>query len=170
MSPGGPAAGSGGSPEGPPLDIRVVTDGRTGIEAQALGLAEAVAALTPATISVRRVRWRPWLRRLPTRLVPWPELVLDPAGDALAAPWPDLWIGNGRLSVPASIAVRRRSGGRSFVVQLQDPLRPSRLFDLVIPPAHDGLSGPDMFPILGAPHRMTAARMAQGAAAREAAE
>ena len=158
-----PGPGPGPGPEnGAALDVRVVSDGRAGIEAQALGLAEAVAAITPARIDVRRVRWRAGLERLPTRLVPWPELALDPSCDALRPPWPDLWIGNGRAAVPASIAVRRRSGGRTFVAQLQDPLRPARLFDLVIPPAHDRLEGPGVFPILGAPHRMTPARLAEG--------
>ena len=144
-----------------PLSIWVVTDGRAGIEAQALGLAEAVAARRPAEITVRRVRWRAWLRRWPTRLIAWPHLALDPSCDVLEPPWPDLWIGNGRAATPASIAVRRWSRGRTFVVQLQDPMRPARLFDLVVPPEHDRLSGPGVFPILGAPHRMTPARMAQ---------
>ena len=145
-----------------PLSAWVVTDGRAGIEAQALGLAEAVAALTPVEITVKHVRWRRWLARLPSRLIPWPKAALDPASDPLAPPWPDLWIGNGRAAIPASIAVRRWSGGRTFVVQLQDPLRSPRLFDLVIPPGHDQLSGPNVFPIVGAPHRMTARRRAAG--------
>lgn len=146
---------------GAPLSVWVVTDGRAGIEAQALGLAEAVAAIAPAEITVKRVRWRPWLARLPTRLVPASRLILDPASDPLEAPWPDLWIGNGRAAVPASIAVRRWSGDRTFVVQLQDPMRSPRLFDLVIPPEHDRLSGPGVLPILGAPHRMTPERTAE---------
>lgn len=145
---------------GAPLSVWVVTDGRAGIEAQALGLAEAVAALAPAEITVKRVRWRRWLQRLPTRLILAPRRALDPASAPLRPPWPDLWIGNGRAAVPASIALRRWSGGRSFAVQLQDPVRPARLFDLVIPPEHDGLSGPGVLPILGAPHRMTSERMA----------
>ena len=142
----------------PPLDVWVVTDGRAGIEAQALGLAEAVAARAPARITVKRVAWRRWLRRLPTRLVPWPWLVLDRRADPLRPPWPDLWIAAGRAAIPASIAVRRWSRGRTFTVMVQDPLRPARLFDMVVPPTHDELSGPGVFPILGAPHRMSAAR------------
>ncbi len=144
---------------GGPLQVWVVTDGRAGIEAQALGLAEAVASLTPAEITVKRVRWRSWLRRWPTRLMAWPLAALDASSDTLAAPWPDLWIGNGRAAVPAGIAMRRWSAGRTFVVQLQDPLRPPRLFDLVVPPSHDQLEGPGVFPILGAPHRMTPERL-----------
>ena len=145
---------------GAPLSVWVVTDGRAGIEAQALGLAEAVAHQAAAQIVVKRVRWRPGLRRWPTRLIAAARLALDPSSNALEPPWPDLWIGNGRAAVPAGIALRRWSRGRSFVVQLQDPLRPPRLFDLVIPPAHDRLEGPGVFPILGAPHRMTGERLA----------
>ena len=144
-----------------PLEVWVVTDGRAGIEAQALGMAEAVAELTPVRLVVKRVRWRPWLRRLPTRLIAAPRLALESASDVLAPPWPDLWIGNGRAAVPAGIAVRRWSRGRTFTVQLQDPLRPPRLFDLVVPPAHDRLTGPHVLPILGAPHRMSARRLAE---------
>lgn len=156
---------AGGSPAAKPLAVWVVTDGRAGIEAQALGLAEAVARLAPAEITVKRVRWRPWLRRWPTRLIAWPRFALDPSSDPVAPPWPDLWIGNGRAAVPLSIAVRRWSGGRTFVVQLQDPMRPPHLFDLVIPPAHDELAGPNVLPILGAAHRMTPERLAEGYAA-----
>lgn len=145
-----------------PLRVWVVSDGRTGIENQALGVAEAVARLRPAEITVKRLHWRPWLRRLPTRLAPSPGWVLDPSSDALRPPWPDLWIGNGRAAIPASIAVRRWSGGKTFVVQLQDPLRKPALFDLVAPPAHDQLSGANVFPILGAPHRVTDASLAEG--------
>ena len=160
---------TGAGPAQRPLSVWVVTDGRAGIEAQALGLAEAVAALAPADITIRRVRWRRWLARLPSRLIAWPKLALDPASDPLSPPWPDLWIGNGRAAIPASIGVRRWSEGRTFVVQLQDPLRDPRLFDLVIPPRHDELVGPNVFPIVGAPHRMTQARRAEGYAAFRAA-
>ena len=142
------------------LRVWVVSDGRAGIEAQARGLAEAVADLAPAEIAVKRVRWRPWLRRLPTRAIVWPRAALDPSSDPLSPPWPDLWIGNGRAAVPAGVAIRRWSGGRTFTVQLQDPMRAPRLFDLVIPPAHDLLAGRNVFPILGAPHRMTPERLA----------
>ena len=137
-----------------PLSVWVVTDGRAGIENQALGVAEAVARLRPAEIVVKHILWRPWLRRLPTRLVPWPRLVLDPTSDQVAPPWPDLWIANGRASIPLSIAMRRWSGGRTLVVQLQDPLRDPALFDVVAPPGHDELEGANVFPLIGAPNRI----------------
>jgi mitochondrial fission protein ELM1 len=160
--PVGPDTGGGSQPEPVrPLTIWAVTDGRAGIENQALGLAEAVARLTTANISVKRVAWPDWMRRTPSRFIPAIPRLLKTGGKEIAPPWPDLWIGNGRASIPLSIAVRRWSAHRTFVVQLQDPVRPPRLFDLTIPPTHDQLRGPDVFPIIGAPHRVTAERLAE---------
>lgn len=145
-----------------PLSIWAVSDGRAGIEAQALGLAEAVAAATPgeSRITVKRLRWRAGLERLPTRLIPAAPWIVAAGSDAPAPPWPDVWIGCGRAAIPFAIALRRQSRGRTFVVQVQDPRRPARLFDLVVPPTHDRLEGPSVFSILGAPHRATPARLA----------
>ena len=130
----------------------VVTDGRAGIEAQALGLAEAVGRLAPLSIEIRKIAVNaPW-RFLP-RLV-WGDPFSKLAGrDRLTPPYPDLWIACGRLSVPFSIAAKKNFPA-TFVVQLQDPRAPSKLFDLVIPPAHDAVSGENVFPIIGAPNRL----------------
>lgn len=144
-----------------PLSVWAVTDGRVGIENQALGLAEAIARQIPADISVKRVNWPRWMRRTPSRFIPALPGLLATGSREILPPWPDLWIGNGRAAIPLSIAVRRWSVHRTFVVQLQDPLRPARLFDLTIPPTHDPLRGPDVFPIIGAPHRVTAERLAE---------
>ncbi len=153
------------STDGPGARLRVwvVSDGRTGIEAQALGVAEALARRRAADIVVKRVLWRRALRRLPTRLIAFPHLARDPSSDAFAPPWPDVLIGNGRAAIPFAIGVRRWSRGATFVVQLQDPLRPPRLFDLVAPPLHDRLQGAGVFPILGAPNRVTSERLADEA-------
>ena len=142
-----------------PLRIWTVTDGRAGIEAQALGLAEAVARLRPSEIVRKRIAWPRWMRRAPTQIVPASRGLLAAGGDGLSSPWPDLWIGNGRASIPLSIAVRRWSHGASFVIQLQDPLRSASLFDLVAPPNHDGLRGANVFGVTGTPHRVTPERL-----------
>ncbi len=130
-----------------------VSDGRAGIEAQALGLAEAIGRRAPLTIICKRIAVRDLFRTLPRRLWREPFKLLGKTSDPLAPPWPDLWIGCGRLSVPYSMAVKRASSA-TFVVQLQDPRAPLGAFDLVIPPEHDGLSGANVFPILGSPNRL----------------
>ena len=150
-----------------PLSIWVVSDGRAGIENQALGLAEAVARLTPAELTVKRIRWGRAFDRLPSALkAGW---MLDPASDPVRpAPgeaWPDLWIGAGRATLPLSARAKARSAGRTFVVQAQDPRWRTAAYDLVVAPAHDRLEGPNVLSITGSPHRVTAARLAEGAAA-----
>jgi mitochondrial fission protein ELM1 len=134
-----------------PLRIWAVSDGRAGIEAQALGLAEAVARLRPAHIAVKRIGWRFGLGRLPWRLIP----PAARAGDPIEAPWPDIWIAAGRATLPLSTRMLKWSGGKTFVVQTQHPRAPLDRFDLVVPPEHDGLSGLNVVPILGAPNRLS---------------
>ncbi|MFN3353070.1 MAG: mitochondrial fission ELM1 family protein [Brevundimonas sp.] len=142
-----------------PLRLRVVTDGRAGIENQALGLAEAIARLTPAEIDVRRIAWREPFDGLPARAKRLSMLGLG--ADALD-PGCDVWIGCGRASLPLSMRAKRRPDG-PFVVQVQDPRLPPRLFDMVVAPAHDRLDGDNVFEIIGAPHRITAERLAEAA-------
>ena len=83
------------------------------------------------------------------------------AGEA----WPDLWIATGRATLPLSIAARRLSGGKTFVVQTQDPRLDPALFDLVVAPAHDELAGTNVVAITGSPHRITPGRLAEAAPA-----
>ncbi|HEY9233750.1 MULTISPECIES: mitochondrial fission ELM1 family protein [Phenylobacterium] len=147
------------SPVGTPLTIWAVSDGRAGIEAQALGLAQAVARQRPASVEIKHVAWKGELGRLPWRLMPFPRLLLKSGGE-IAPPWPDIWIATGRATLPLSIRVKAWSRGRTFVVQTQDPRIPARRFDLVIPPRHDRLEGENVFPITGSPGRVTPERLA----------
>jgi len=135
-----------------PLTIWAVSDGRAGIENQALGLAEAVARLTPAEITVKRLRYAPLFDRLPTALKLWPDAMLGPGSDRIAAPWPDIWIAAGRATLPHSLRMK----GRSFVVQLQAPRHDSRAFDLVIAPEHDHVGGDNVLSLIGSTNRITA--------------
>jgi mitochondrial fission protein ELM1 len=141
------------------LRIWAVGDGRAGIDNQGLGVAEAVARLTPAEIITKRVGWKGYLDPLPAPLNPAPAWGMSSSSSPFEAPWPDLWIAAGRASLPLSIRMKRRSGGKTLVVQLQDPLLPARLFDLVAPPRHDELEGEGVFPITGSPHRVTPAKL-----------
>ena len=146
--------------EGVPAECWVVSDGTPGMENQCLGLAEAVGL----PFAVKRLDVAaPW-RALPPVLWPVPMVVLRPGSDALDPPLPRLLIASGRKSVAASAAVRRRSGGATFTVQIQNPAVSPRHFDLVVPPRHDRLSGPNVLVTRGALHRVTPERLAGAAA------
>jgi mitochondrial fission protein ELM1 len=143
-----------------PLLIWAVSDGRAGIDNQVLGLTEAIGRQTPVEIVAKRIGWKAFLDPLPPQLNPAPDWGRSSGSSVFAPPWPDLWIAAGRASLPLSIRIRERSGGKTFVVQLQDPRLPSKLFDLVAPPRHDKLTGPNIFPIVGSPHRITPEKLA----------
>ena len=145
------------------LRVWVVTDGRAGIENQALGLAEAIGRRIPIDIAIKKVGLRtPW-SWLPSGLIPAPRQALTDGSDELEPRWPHIWIGCGRASLPFSMGVRLWSRRATLVVQLQDPRVNPREFDIVIPPAHDELEGGNVFPVLGACHRVTPERVSQEA-------
>ena len=156
MTPVGPSPSA-----GRPLVIRVVSDGRVGIRNQALGLAEAVARLTPARLEDRKVRWQSAFDWLPATLKQ--RFMLDKPTTALNGAPPDLWIAAGRASLPLSLWMARGPGPRPFVVQIQDPRIDPARFDLVVAPVHDGLKGDNVVSIIGSPHRITLERLAEAA-------
>ncbi|TPW02781.1 MAG: hypothetical protein FD125_1894 [bacterium] len=137
------------------------------MENQALGLAEAVQRLFSSRIVVKRIRWRKAFDKLPSALkATW---MLDPSSDpvepAAGEAWPDLWIATGRATLPLSARVRQWSGGKTFVVQTQDPRWRNDVYDLIVAPAHDGVVGANVMSVTGSPHRVTTDRLAEGAAA-----
>ena len=133
-----------------------VTNGTAGMENQALGLAERLSF--PIVAKRIRLNW-PWNKLAPFSLgAPFSRLAAG--SDLIAPPWPRIAIGVGRESIPLMRAIKAASGGGTLLVQCQDPRVPLTQFDLVIPPEHDGVSGPNVFPILGSPNRITAQKLA----------
>lgn len=137
------------------------------MENQALGLAEALQRLLPSEITVVRVKWRAMFDKLPSALkAPW---MLDAGSDdpfpKPGEAWPDVWIATGRATLPLSLMAKRRAGGKTFVVQTQDPRWRTGDYDLVVAPRHDGIEGPNVLSITGSPHRISKARLIDGAAA-----
>jgi len=145
-------------PDQRPLIVWAVSDGRAGIEAQVVGLAAAVAARRLALVVTKRVGWRGRIGRLPWWLNLLPQRFLTPQSE-IAPPWPDIWIAAGRATLPLSLRIKAWSGGKTYVVQVQDPRLPPSKFDLVIPPKHDRLAGDNVFPIIGSPGRVNAGRL-----------
>jgi uncharacterized protein len=141
--------------------VWVVHDGKIGMANQVIGLAEAVGY----PFIEKKLAVRPPWRHLAPQFWPRPLAALGPDGDRLAAPWPDLLIACGRLATAPARAAKRASGGRIFWVQVQDPRFARDEVDLMVVPTHDPARGANVFRTLGAVHRVTATRLAQGAAA-----
>lgn len=134
----------------------IITEGMAGTENQCIGVAEALGVM-------------PVIKRIALRQ-PWallsPFIGLEQSwtfkGDALKAPWPDLVISSGRKSIAAARYIKKKSGGKTFIVQLQDPRVKPREFNLVAVPAHDKLRGDNVIVTQGTPNRITPQRLDQG--------
>lgn len=136
------------------MRILAVSDGRRGIESQALGLAEAISRLSPRPCEVltHHVKRHGFLAKAPTRL----QLALGSGEAGLSQA--DLIIGCGRAAIAPLLDAQREARRTSkplFTVFVQNPrIDPSR-FDLVVAPEHDGLSGPFVETMIGSPNRIT---------------
>lgn len=135
--------------------LLVVSDGRTGHENLALGVAETLG-LKP---EIKRVRTDGFWAALAPYGPPPPGSV-GPNGTAFAPPWPSIVIGVGRCSMPYLTAIRKASGGASFVMALQNPVISPKNFDLVWAPAHDRLEGDNVISTVTGPHRLSAQAVA----------
>ncbi|TNE34760.1 MAG: hypothetical protein EP348_10325 [Alphaproteobacteria bacterium] len=134
----------------------VVTDGSAGMEIQCIGLAEALGL----DYSVKRIKTRrPW-KWLPPQLWIDPLGNLNPEGDLLRSPWPDVLITCGRQAIPMSLAIKKASAEKTFTIHIQTPNCDAGRFDLVIVPEHDKLRGPNVLFCLGSLSRITPERLA----------
>jgi len=132
------------------LKCLVISDGRRGIENQALGLAEACAVLRPLSIHTHHVKHNKAIAALP------PRLQLGLAQFRLSDC--DIAIGCGRQAI-APLLNLKRDRPDCFTVYIQDPRMDRNHFDLVIAPEHDGLHGTNVLNIIGSPNRVTETRI-----------
>ncbi len=130
----------------------VLSEPYAGLQAQAVGLAEA-AGLEPALVSLQpRAPWR-WVS---ARFWPAPlrAVHLRDPGDAVV-------IGAGGTAAVVAAALRRP--GRP-VVQVQHPRIDPARFDLIVVNRHDGLTGSNVVVTRTALHRASPARLAEAVA------
>lgn len=141
------------------VPVWVLADDRAGNVSQALGVAEALGV----PFAVKTLAYDRW-GALPNWLRGRGLLGLTPASRAgLVAPWPRLVIAAGRRTAPVARWLRHRCG--AALAQIMDPGAPGRdEFALIAVPAHDRPTpGANRFEILGAPHRVTPAKLATAA-------
>ena len=127
----------------------VVTDGRRGIENQALGLAEAVQRQMRASGGDLAIG----------------KAVAHKDG-TIALPdtgQPALWIGCGRLAVPLA-RPHSKVFPNCFFVYVQDPRRRWKDFDLILAPTHDRMKKSNGVSMIGSPNRIDRARLEEDAA------
>ena len=130
----------------------VISDGRRGIENQALGLAEALARQTPITIKRKIIGSDPSFAALPPSVQY--KRRSKPVKYGLAAPFPDIAIGCGRQAMTPLRAIKA-ANPNTFIVYIQDPRGSYSQFDLIIAPAHDEVSKPNVVSMIGSPNRIT---------------
>jgi mitochondrial fission protein ELM1 len=128
----------------------ILSEGLAGLQAQALGLAEA-AGLTPDMRVLKPSA--PW-KWIAARLWPRP---LSVVAEAVGAPLPDLVIGCGGMAAAVLAALR---GKARRVVQVQNPRMAIGRFDLIVANHHDELTGPNVIVTRTALHRVTPERLA----------
>ena len=137
-----------------PADTKlwILTTHAKGHEIQAQGLAQCLG-LEP---QIKRIAlpapWR-WL-------APWGPA---PKRDDLQAPWPDMVIATGRQAIPHARMIKKRSGGKTFVVILQNPRVPTKWFDFFWAPVHDRLEGRNVHSTLTAPSLVTPEKLSAAA-------
>ena len=131
----------------------ILSEGFAGLQAQALGLAEAAGLQPELRVLAPRAPWKWFAASL------WPA-PLAAVPDAIRAPLPGLVIGCGGVAAAVGAALRR--SGRK-VVQVQHPRMDPRRFDLIVVNRHDDLTGPNVLVTRTALHRVTPARLAEAA-------
>ncbi len=140
------------------MDAWLLTDGRAGNVNQCLGLAEALGfAPVPKVIEVGL----PW-SRLPAAWWPRP-LAAQRGADRLDPPWPRVVLATGRTAFAPAAEIRRLSAGATVAIAIQNPRMDPTRFDLVVAPAHDRVAGANVIATVGAPHRVTRARLDEAA-------
>jgi len=132
----------------------VVSEGLAGLNAQAIGLAEAAGLSHELRVLRPSAPWK-WIS---ARMWPNP---LAAVADSIKAPLPQLAIGCGGMAGAVLAALRRSMR----VVQVQNPRMDISRFDLIIANRHDELTGPNVFVTRTALHRVTRDRLDAAAAA-----
>jgi mitochondrial fission protein ELM1 len=135
----------------------ILSDGKTGTEGQAIGLAKALGL--DYTLFRLQAKW-PW-KWLPAWMWIWPLRHVTPdLSEALATSKPDIIIAGGRITAMPTKYLRRKYG--AFTVFILNPYINFKHFDLVICPQHDHLKGDNVIEVVGALHRLTTATLKEG--------
>ncbi|GAA6210343.1 mitochondrial fission ELM1 family protein [Hyphomicrobiales bacterium 4NK60-0047b] len=140
------------------------------MRSQALGLAAAIKELNApeyeCKIIEKTANLNEWGKFLPGHLNPLPfkSLSKDSSSFEIEAyesmtykneAWPDIVISCGRRSSAISIAMGKKSAGKTYRVHVQNPQTPTKYFDLIASMKHDALKGDNVIDTKVALHKLT---------------
>ena len=145
--------------------IWVLSDGTAGMVAQSLALAQAM------DVSYFDVRiFASPIYRLFPQMGAWPAMPISPRRNdrKLGPPWPDIIINCGKRTVGASLAMKRLNGGKTKIVQIQDPKIDPSYFDVMVVPQHDPIAHSGLAHIIVSKGSLNRLKMADIASAAKA--
>ncbi|MBP9694091.1 MAG: mitochondrial fission ELM1 family protein [Alphaproteobacteria bacterium] len=129
----------------------IIADNKAGMINQAIGLAEALGY--PFEIKTNGLKW-PWNLLTPFVRLPY-SFCQSEGTDELKPPWPDVIITCGRQSILPALWVKKMSKDKAFLIKIQNPQISLSLFDLVVTPQHDLITGSNVIQTIGSLHRVT---------------
>ena len=132
------------------LQVWVLSDGKIGDDVQCRAVA---AALAPAFEQRRIAPRAPWVWTAPWGMIDPRDSPRNPQSP-IAPPFPHVIVASGRRAVPYARAVKKASGGKTLIVFLKNPRSQSGDIDVIWAPAHDRLSGANIFSTLTSPHEL----------------
>lgn len=126
---------------------------------QCYGLAEALPKSLNLTIEEKIICMRaPWKWGAPF-LRFGSQYSLSRGSSRLDTPYPDIVISCGRQAIVPALHIKKASKGRTIVVHIQNPVIDPSHFDALVVPQHDNVIGDNVIQTLGAPHRITLAKL-----------
>lgn len=131
--------------------IWVLLDNRAGNNNQSIGLAEALGV----DFITKQICYNS-LAKLPNFLRSTSFLAIDKASkEAIYAPYPDLIIAAGRKLAPVARYIKKKSAGKTKLVQIMWPESAISYFDLIAVPKHDNKKpAKNIVEIIGAINRI----------------
>lgn len=137
----------------PGTRILIVTPDKAGHEVICRGVAQALGG------DVASLQVQP--RGVYGLMAPWG---LGDPRTMFPDPLPDIALGSGRTAAPALRALKKRSGGKTFIAFLHDPRAKRAAFDMIWAPNHDKLEGANVISTLSSPHTLSPALIADARA------
>lgn len=141
----------------PALNCYVISDGRRGIENQALGLTEALARHIQDTHRLEILPYKMTHSAAFKAASPKLQFAMKSRPQDYGLPKdkaPHMAIGCGRQAIAPLLAMKKAFPD-VMTIYVQDPRIDVSKFDLVIAPEHDGLRGDNVEPMIGSPNRVT---------------